>query len=76
MYFNNNNNHDYLAIVISSHFYILFKQIFMMTKQCSTVIPLSVSASYTIQVCSEAGSSSTSCCIIVETAISSGIYKD
>ena len=48
----------------------------MMTKQCSTVIPLSVSASYTIQVCNEtSGSSSTSCCI-VETTISSCINKN
>ena len=47
----------------------------MMTKQCSTVISLSVSALYTIQVCSETGNSSKSCCN-VETTISSGIYKD
>ena len=45
----------------------------MMTEQF--VIPLSVSALYSIQVCSETACSSTSCCII-ETAIDSGIYKN
>ena len=46
-----------------------------MNTQCSTVIPLSVSALYTIQVCNETGGSSTICCI-VETTISSGINKN
>ena len=45
----------------------------MMTKQF--VIPLSVNALYSIQVCNETASSSTSCCII-ETAIGSGSYKN
>ena len=46
-----------------------------MTTQYSTVIPLSVSVLYSIQVCNEMSGSSTSCCI-VETAISSGIYSN